>query len=466
MSEEVTNKLPTSQDLAKLVISVINIYMETQYINNLGVKTEIIQAKVRYVLYARKSTESDEKQALSIESQVKEMLTIADRDGLEVVDIRRESHSAKESGQRPVFKELLEDVRRGRYTGIMTWAPDRLSRNAGDLGSVVDLMDENKLIEIRTYGQHFKNSPNEKFLLMILCSQAKLENDNKSINVKRGLRTRCEMGLRPGPAIFGYLNEKHIDKKCQVILDPERAHIVKKIFEKVAYEKWSGRKIYQWLKFELNLKTRNGNKGLTLSNIYLILETPFYYGVFEYPRKSGNFYAGRHEPIITKELYDQVQQQVKSQVLRTQEPKEFAFIKMMSCGLCGSGITAEEKFKKLKDGSVNRHVYYGCAKSKDRFCKCGYINEEDLIKQFEKLLDQIDINEIGMRDRIKDEVQRIKKFQHSVLGLKQEIEINDIDVRDYAKFILKDGSVDEKRELLGCFKSKITLKEKNIYLQK
>jgi site-specific DNA recombinase len=100
--------------------------METQYINNLGVKTEIFRAKVKYVLYARKSTESDEKQALSIESQVKEMLTIADRDGLEVVDIRRESHSAKESGQRPVFKELLEDVRRGRYTGILTWAPDRL----------------------------------------------------------------------------------------------------------------------------------------------------------------------------------------------------------------------------------------------------------------------------------------------------------------------------------------------------
>jgi site-specific DNA recombinase len=130
--------------------------METQYVTNFGIKTEIAKTKVRYVLYARKSTESDEKQALSIESQVKEMLSIADRDNLEVVDIRRESHSAKESGQQPVFKELLDDVRRGRYTGILTWAPDRLSRNAGDLGSVVDLMDENKLIEIRTYGQHLK----------------------------------------------------------------------------------------------------------------------------------------------------------------------------------------------------------------------------------------------------------------------------------------------------------------------
>ena len=438
--------------------------METQYISNLGVRTEVPKTKIRYVLYARKSTESDEKQALSIESQVKEMLTIADRDGLTVVDIRRESHSAKESGQRPVFREVLEDIRRGRYNGILTWAPDRLSRNAGDLGSVVDLMDETKLLEIRTYGQHFKNSPNEKFLLMILCSQAKLENDNKSINVKRGLRTRCEMGLRPGPAVVGYLNEKHLDKKCEVVIDPERAPIVKQMFEKVAYEKWSGRKLFHWLKFELNFKTRSGNKGLTLSNIYLILQNPFYYGVFEYPRKSGNFYTGRHEPIITKELFDQVQEQVKSQVLRTQEPKEFAFTKMMTCGLCGSGICADEKFKKLKDGSVNRHIYYGCTRSKDKNCKCGYINEVELIQQFEKLIDQVNISEIGMKEKIKYEVERIKKFNQSVLNTKQQIQIKDVDIKDYAKFILKDGLVEEKRELLTCFKSKIILKNKIVSL--
>ncbi len=438
--------------------------METQYISNLGVRTEVPKTKIRYVLYARKSTESDEKQALSIESQVKEMLAIADRDSLTVVDIRRESHSAKESGQRPVFREVLEDVRRGRYNGILTWAPDRLSRNAGDLGSVVDLMDETKLLEIRTYGQHFKNSPNEKFLLMILCSQAKLENDNKSINVKRGLRTRCEMGLRPGPAVVGYLNEKRMDKKCEVVIDPERAPIVKQMFEKVAYEKWSGRKLYHWLKFDLNFKTRSGNKGLTLSNIYLILQNPFYYGVFEYPRKSGNFYTGRHEPIINKELFELVQEQVKSQALRTQEPKEFAFTKMMTCGLCGSGICADEKFKKLKDGSVNRHIYYGCTRSKDKNCKCGYINEIELIQQFEKLIEQVNINEIGMKEKIKYEVERIKRFNQSVLNTKQQIQIKDVDIRDYAKFILKEGLIEEKRELLTCFKSKILLKNKEICL--
>ena len=155
---------------------------------------------VKYCLYARKSTESDEKQALSIDSQVKEMFRIAERENLEIIDVRREAHSAKDSGERPVFNEIIADIKRGRFNGILTWAPDRLSRNAGDLGSLVDLIDQKILLEIRTYGQRFTNSPSEKFLLMILCSQAKLENDNKSINVKRGLRTRCEMGLWPAPA--------------------------------------------------------------------------------------------------------------------------------------------------------------------------------------------------------------------------------------------------------------------------
>jgi len=419
--------------------------------------------KVRYCLYARKSTEQDEKQALSIDSQVKEMRAIAERDGLDITDIRREAHSAKDSGQRPVFKELLEDIRRRRFNGILTWAPDRLSRNAGDLGSLVDLMDQKSLVEIRTYGQNFHNSPNEKFLLMILCSQAKLENDNKSINVKRGLKTRVEMGLWPAPAPTGYFKEKRLDRKCQTIIDPDRAPVIKQMFEKVAYERWSGRKLYNWLKFDLNFKTAAGNKNLTLSNVYTILQNHFYYGSFEYPKNSGNWYQGKHQPIITKELFGLVQAQVKSQVLRV-EDKEFAFTKLMVCGLCGSGVTANEKFKKLKDGSVNRHVYYGCTKARDKNCKCGYLNELELIRQLERLVASIDLNEIKMQERILHELKRFKKFQRSLLGVSSQINVSAIDIRDYARFILREGEAHEKREMLSCLKSQVSLKEGAIRL--
>ncbi len=429
----------------------------------MGSSPVVVAEKIKYCLYARKSTEQDEKQALSIDSQIKEMLQIAERENLEIVDIRRESHSAKDSGQRPVYQELLEDIRRQRFNAILTWAPDRLSRNAGDLGTLVDLMDQKMLLEIRTYGQHFRNSPNEKFLLMILCSQAKLENDNKSINVKRGLKTRVEMGLWPAPAPTGYLKEKRMDRKCETLIDPDRGAIIRKVFEKVAYEKWSGRKVYNWLKFDLNFKTAGGNKNLTVSNIYCILENHFYYGIFEYPKNSGNWYQGKHEPLISKELFDQVQEQVKSQFVRS-EGKEFAFTKLMTCGLCGSGITADEKFKKQKNGNIHRHVYYGCTKRRDPNCKCGYINEVDLIKQFEGLMDQIDIDEIGVKEKIKSEVERFKKFQQVLLGKKEKIEVVAIDIRNYAKYLLREGQDLEKRELLGCLRGKIQLKEKTISL--
>jgi len=263
------------------------------------------------------------------------MQALAERDGLEIVEIKKESHSAKEAGQRPVFNEIVDEIKSGKFNGILTWAPDRISRNAGDLGRIVDLMDAGKLIEIRTYGQKFTNSPNEKFLLMILGSQAKLENDNKVVNVKRGLRARVEMGLWPNIAPTGYLNSKNKDERCVVSLDPYRAPIVTKMFEKVANEKYSGRKLYYWLKDDIKFTSRY-NSPLTLANVYTLLRNPFYHGTFEYPRKSGKWYLGKHTPIITRELFDKVQDCITGHSIKT-ESKEFAFTKLMVCGLCGSG---------------------------------------------------------------------------------------------------------------------------------
>ena len=351
----------------------------------------IAPIKVKYCLYARKSTESEERQVLSIDSQIKEMLQLADREGLEIVTMKRESHSAKETGQRPVFNEIVDELKQGKFNGILTWAPDRISRNAGDLGKIVDLMDSGKLHEIRTYGQQFRNNPNEKFLLMILGSQAKLENDNRGINVKRGLRTRVEMGLWPGMAPLGYLNQKLMDKKCQIAIDPDRAPIVRKMFEKVAHEGWSGRKVYNWLRFDLNFYTR-GNKPLTLSGVYRIFNMPIYYGPFEFPKESGNWYQGKHTPIITEELFKKAQEQLKRDKI-VRENREFAFTKLFTCGMCQSGITAQEKYKDLKDGTTAKYVYYSCSKSKDRNCKNKYIREEELIEELFKVIDKVSINE-------------------------------------------------------------------------
>jgi len=199
--------------------------------------------ELKYCLYARKSSESDERQTMSIDSQIKEMLTLAEREGIVIIETKRESHSAKASGARPLFVEILSDIRSDKYNAILTWAPDRLSRNAGDLGSLVDLMDQGKLLKIQTYSQSFTNSPNEKFLLMILCSQAKLENDNRGVNVKRGLRAKCQMGIRPGVAPIGYINILRENRISTVAPDSERSWVIKQMFERVGEQGHSGRTI-------------------------------------------------------------------------------------------------------------------------------------------------------------------------------------------------------------------------------
>jgi site-specific DNA recombinase len=433
------------------------VYMKIQ--TNNVVKVE---EKLRYCLYCRKSSESEERQVMSIDSQIKEMLNLAEREKLEIVNIKREAHSAKETGQRPVYNEMIADLKEGKFNAILTWAPDRISRNAGDLGMVVDLMDAGKLKEIKTHSQTFTNNPNEKFLLMILGSQAKLENDNRGINVKRGRRTRVEMGLWPALAPLGYLNVKEYDKKGQLILDPNRGPIVKKMFEKVAYDSQSGRKIYNWLK-EVNFYTR-GNRPLTLGGVYRILNSTFYYGIFESPKGSGNFYQGKHEPLITKELWEKAQEFLKrDNIVRSNH--EFTFTKLIVCGYCGSGISAEEKFKDLKNGTQARYVYYGCGRSKDRNCKNKYIQEPDLITELLKIIDQVSVNEIGIQVKMEEEIKRFNVFQRSILNSKEKMELpKEIMVKNYLKYILKEGSKTEKREVLGNLRSKISYKDKELAL--
>ncbi len=423
--------------------------------------------EIRYCLYARKSMEDEERQALSIDSQLKEMKQIADRENLYISAVRTEAHSAKQSGQRPVFNKVISEIQNGRFNAILTWNADRLSRNAGDLGTLVDLMDDQKLAEIRTYNQKFSNSPNEKFLLMILCSQAKLENDNKSLNVKRGLRMKVEMGLWPSIAPTGYLNNMMRGKEVHLILDTTRAHVIKMMFE-MASDGWSHRKIRNWLREELDFRTKN-NKHLSMSSVQKILCTPFYYGEFEFPKKSGKWYTGVHTPIISKELFEIVQAQ--TQARRRQNyifRKNIAFTKLMKCGICGGSVTAEEKFKALQDGSIARYVYYGCTRSKYPPCDVKYIREEKLIEKLRELIDKISLDDLGLRGQFEREVERIHTFNCDVMGkppMYSDEEQKDVDIKKYVKYLLTHGEMDEKRHILLSLKNKLILKDGEVSLE-
>ncbi len=430
-----------------------------------GVAVAPVEAiPMRYCLYARKSMESEEAQVLSIDSQIKEMMALAKNEKLEIVEFKRESHSAKEAGARPVFNELVEDLKSGKFNGILTWAPDRISRNAGDLGRIVDLMDQGLLKDIRTYGQRFGNNPNEKFLLMILGSQAKLENDQKRINVKRGLRARAEMGLFPGMAPCGYLNDKRSDHKCELIIDPIRGNIMKQMFEKVGNERWSGRRVYSWLKNEKRFTAKSG-KALSLSNVYNLLRNTIYFGIFEYPKGSGSWYTGKHNALISRELFESVQEKLDEENRPKKKFQDFTFTKLMMCGVCSSGITAQEKQKGLADGGINFHIYYSCCKSKDRECKNPYIREDRLIEQLLALLENVSLDELGARQLIEKEVFRYNKLRSAMHDKSEKVKADEMDIRRYAKYLLENGTLPEKRELLGHLKGRVILKDRKITLE-
>lgn len=420
-------------------------------------------APIRWCLYARKSSEQDERQALSIEQQIKEMELLAEHWNIEISEIRKESHSSKVAGARPIFNRLIKDIQLGYFSGIISWAPDRLSRSAGDLGVLVDLMDQGKLVEIRTHSQTFTNNPNEKFLLMILGSQAKLENDNRGLNVIRGLHNKAANGWRPGVASIGYFNNGLGEEK--IIVDELRAPVIAEMFERVAKQAATGRDIKRWLD-KIDFRSKH-DKRLGLSHIYRTLRNPFYCGEYQYPKTDPTMHKGKHKPLITKALFDKVQIQLTVAPKAPAGTKEFSFTKMLKCGNCKWGITAEEHCKRLKTGEIRRYIYYHCGKANDLDCDQPYIREADLMKELLELIDVLELDEIGAQEQFHDELERYQKF-NGILDKNGHVIIKKpaIDLRAYAKYVLQEGTKDEKREILKYVSGELYLKDQKVYIER
>jgi len=415
---------------------------------------------LKYCLYARKSSESDERQAMSIDSQLSEMRALAENEGLNIVCEVQESHSAKESGQRPVYNQLLQGLRNDEYNAVLTWAPDRLSRNAGDLGSIVDLMDQGKLLHIRTYSQTFTNNPNEKFLLMILCSQAKLENDNKSINVKRGIKSKCEMGWRPGVAPLGYIN-RAFGGVNDIIPDPDRAEIVSEMFYKAGHDGWSGRRLKDWMDSQ-NFLSRS-NRPISVSQILAMLLNPFYYGKFQYPESSGVWYKGAHKPLVSKELFDLVQQR-RGVYKGVWGSKTFAFRGLLKCGRCGADITAQDKIKKLKNGEYKRHIYYNCTRQVDANCPEKYINETNLCIILQDFIEN-NHKHIKITDKLRAKVEKHYSITQTLLSHYKIEQKLDKPFIEYSRYVLSKGTEGEKTAFANGFVTKLVLRDCKLFLK-
>ena len=349
------------------------------------------EKETRYILYARKSSEQEDRQMLSIESQKTELQILIDAEKLNVVRQYEESHSAKKRGTRPIFNTMVRDIERGTANGILLWNVNRLSRNAGDTGIIIDLLDAGLLQEVKSPGQTFRNTPSEKFLLSLFCSQAKLENDNKSVDAKRGLRTKASNGWFPSKAPLGYLPDPTKQKgEKQVMSDPERFEIIRKALKGIASRKYTAPQAYRIATKDWKLTNRDGGR-LSLSNWYAMLNNPFYYGHFEFPRKSGNWYKGKHQAMITQTEFVAIQTYLGAKGTTRPQKYIFPYTGIFQCGSCGAMITAEHKTKRNLNGNVHLYVYYHCTRRKDPNCTEKVIEEKKLESQIKEKIQAIDI---------------------------------------------------------------------------
>ena len=242
--------------------------------------------KIKYFLYARKSSESEDRQVLSIESQVDELKKIAEREGIQIVEVLPESRSAKDLG-RPIFNAMIDRIAKGEADGILCWKLDRLARNFIDGGKIIEMLQRCTLQHIRSFERHYY--PQDNVLLMsVEFGMANQYSRDLAVNVSRGLRKKAEMGWYPSRPPLGYLNSKTNGKGSNDIFkDSGRFDLVRKAWDLMLTGAYTAPKILEKMNNEWGVRTRRDCK-MSKSNIYNLFTNTFYYGMYEYPRSSGN----------------------------------------------------------------------------------------------------------------------------------------------------------------------------------
>ena len=352
---------------------------------------------IKYFVYCRKSSEDEDRQVLSINSQIEALKELAQRLELKVVRIFTESKSAEAPYQRPVFTEMIQRIKRGEAESILCWKLDRLARNPDEAGMIIGMLKRKEIKHIKTNERDYHPQDNA-IISYVEFGMADQYSRDLSVNVKRGLKTKLQMGWYPSYAPLGYLNTKTKEKgNNEIIKDPERFNIVKQMWDLMLTGNFTPPQIVKIADKEWKFKTRTTKnfvrRPLSRSQIYKIFTNPFYYGGFEYPKGSGNWYQGKHEPMITEEEYDRAQAILGRKGKPRPKKHIFAFTGLMRCGSCGASITAEEKFKKQKNGNLHHYIYYHCTKRINPDCAEKAIELKELNKQIDGFLERISISE-------------------------------------------------------------------------
>jgi site-specific DNA recombinase len=334
-----------------------------------------------YFLYARKSTEDEERQVMSIEAQLAELAEYAKREHIKIVETFIESKSAKSPG-REVFGQLMQKIQESKEpVGIIAWHPDRLARNSIDGGQIIYLIDTSKIASLKFPTFWFEPTPQGLFMLQVAFGQSKYYSDNLSENVKRGIRQKLRRGEWPTKAPIGYINNP---KTRNIEPDPMKARVIKKVFEEYGEGKHTLKTLATRLQF-LGVVSSTGNP-VPKATLQRMLTNEAYLGII---RHDGESYVGKFPAIVSEATFKKVQEAMKNRAKPRHSKKRhyFPFMGLLTCGECGAAITAQ-----YAKGNGGIYKYYRCTKRLGS-CSQKYLMENLLARQLREKILQVAIPE-------------------------------------------------------------------------
>lgn len=352
---------------------------------------------MKYAIYARKSSEAKEKQALSIDDQLSECTTYAKQNNLDVAYILKEAKSSFKPGIREQFDLMIELLQNKSVDAILTWKPDRLCRNPEEGGKILQMLQDRKIQEIRTPTGDIYNPDSDHLILQIHFGMANQYSRNLSQNVKRGLKYKVERGEFPRRAIVGY---EGIGLRGQRQMRPEsiESAMIKEAFNMAEKEKFSLQQMCDLLK-EKGLRTKHG-KVIGRSHLVAILTNPTYYGYYWY---KGELIKGTFEPIIDKLQFDAVQKALgnRSKPKKIRWDDYHAYQGLVYCGTCGCMVTTTVKKKEYKiSGRTAYYAYHHCTKRRGN-CRELSMMPDELEKEVLRRVSEIKIDQdvwnLGMK---------------------------------------------------------------------
>ena len=344
--------------------------------------------KNRYILYARKSTESEDRQVASIQDQIDVMTDVSKELGLKIVEVMSESSTGFHIG-RKAFNAMLEKISNNEADGIIVWKLSRLSRNPDDAGRIMGMLQRREIKHIRTIDRNWLPEDNVMMMYVEFGVTNQFSRD-LSDDTNRGLIKKAKRGWCPKASLpLGLIHSPY--KKLgeqEIIKDPDRFDIVSKALKKVATGEMRPLIAFQYVN-DLGLKTKKG-QPVSKSVFYRMLTYPFYYGRFEYPEGSGNWFDGKHPKAISEEEFDLIQKYMGHKDRPRPQKYFYPYTGMMKCGECGCSIIVDQQVKVQKNGNIHDYHYYRCTKSKGN-CSQKYLEVKELENQLKALIETVKI---------------------------------------------------------------------------